>query len=119
MSDAIFSFGTLQLDAVQQTIFGRSVPTTPDALAGWKVGLHTVVDPEVIAMSGSDRHPALLKTDDPSDLVTGVILEVTADELAAADHYERVSFRRIAVVLVSGRDAWAYIPQDESGVTDA
>ena len=109
MSEAIFSFGTLQLEPVQQSLFGRSVPTVPDALAGWKVGVTTITDPEVIATSGSDQHPALIATDDPGDVVSGAVLEVTESELAAADYYERVSYRRIAVTLQSGRDAWVYV----------
>ena len=114
MSEAIFSFGTLQLEAVQQSLFGRSVPTTPDTLAGWEVGEITILDPEVIKTSGKERHPALLPTGDPSDMVSGAILEVTEEELAAADHYERVSYRRIAVTLQSGREAWVYVLRDDA-----
>jgi hypothetical protein len=111
MSDAIFSFGTLQLEAVQQSLFGRAVPTTPDSLAGWRVGEVTIVDPEVIATSGTDIHPALLPGE-PGDVVPGAVLDVTPAELAAADHYERVSYRRIGVTLESGRAAWVYVPRD-------
>ena len=32
--NAIFSFGTLQQEAVQKALFGRSVPTSPDSLSG-------------------------------------------------------------------------------------
>ena len=105
---AIFSFGTLQLPAVQQSLFGRSVPTTPDALTGWKIGEVRILDPEVIATSGKEIHPALLPAG-PDDVVDGAILEVTDEELAAADHYERISYRREAVTLVSGRSAWVYV----------
>ncbi|THG31677.1 gamma-glutamylcyclotransferase family protein [Naasia lichenicola] len=110
MTSPIFSFGTLQLAAVQTSLFGRAVPTTPDSLAGWTVGEITILDPEVIAMSGTDRHPALLPGS-PDDVVPGAILDVTDDELAAADHYERVSYERISVTLQSGRDAWVYVPR--------
>ena len=113
MSDLIFSFGTLQLESVQQALFGRAVPTTPDSLAGWVVGETRITDPEAIAASGTDLHPALL-AGGPGDVVTGGILEVTPEELAAADHYERVSYRRIPVRLQSGRDAWAYVPKDQT-----
>jgi len=111
MTDPIFSFGTLQLEAVQQSLFGRAVPTTPDALAGWRIGEVRILDPEVIAVSGTDIHPGLLRAG-PEDVVAGAILEVTDDELAAADHYERVSYRRIPVQLQSGRAAWAYVPHE-------
>ena len=112
MADAIFSFGTLQLDGVQRSLFGRSVPTTADALSRWTVGQLTILDPEVIALSGTDIHPALFHTGRPEDLVAGAVLEVTAAEFAAADHYERVSYRRESVTLESGRQAWIYVPRE-------
>lgn len=111
MTQLIFSFGTLQLEPVQQSLFGRSVPTTPDSLAGWVVGEVRILDPEVIALSGTDLHPGLLPGA-PDDVVPGAVLEVTEEELAAADHYERVSYRRIAVTLRSGREAWVYVPKE-------
>ena len=37
MTHPIFSFGTLQLESVQQELFGRAVATTPDALAGYRI----------------------------------------------------------------------------------
>lgn len=110
MTELIFSFGTLQLEAVQQSLFGRSVPTTPDSIAGWVVGEVRILDPEVIAVSGTDLHPGLLPGT-ADDLVPGAILEVTEEELAAADHYERVSYRRVGVTTVSGREAWVYVPK--------
>lgn len=114
MTEAIFSFGTLQFEAVQQSLFGRSVPTTPDTLAGWQVGEIAIKDPEVIATSGKERHPALLPTGNPDDIVSGAVLEVTEQELAAADYYERVSYRRIGVTLESGREVWVYVLRDDA-----
>jgi len=111
MPNPIFSFGTLQLDQVQQSLFGRSVPTTPDTLRGFAIGETRITDPEAIAASGTDLHPALIETGGADDVVPGAILAVTDEELAVADHYERVSFRRIPVVLASGTEAWAYLPK--------
>ncbi|RII95581.1 gamma-glutamylcyclotransferase [Clavibacter michiganensis] len=110
VSEVVFSFGTLQLADVQLALFGRTVDAVPDALTGFVIGELRIVDPEVIAMSGSDLHPALLLGED-DDLVPGVALELTPGELAAADHYERVSYRRVKASLVSGRAAWVYVPR--------
>ena len=112
MAYAIFSFGTLQLEEVQRELFGRSVVTAPDSLRGFRIGELRILDPEVIRLSGKEIHPALIATGDASDEVQGATLDVTESELAAADHYERVSYRRIAVTLQSGREAWAYVPKD-------
>lgn len=111
MTDYIFSFGTLRLDDVQRSLFGRSVATKPDSLAGWAIGSVQITDPEVIALSGTDTHPGLVRTGVATDVVEGVVLDVTVDELAAADHYERVSFERTAVTLESGTAAWVYVPR--------
>ena len=111
--NAIFSFGTLQQEAVQKALFGRSVPTSPDSLLGWRVGVIRIVDPEVIATSGTDLHPALLPGKE-GDVVNGVVLSVTQRDLDAADYYERVSYRRIEVRLTSGRNAWVYVPRDDA-----
>ena len=107
----IFSFGTLQLEQVQRELFGRAVPTTPDVLHGARLGVLKITDPEVIRASGSDEHPALIITGDPADSVDGGTLDVTAEELKAADYYERVGYRRIQVTLESGLEAWAYVPR--------
>jgi hypothetical protein len=108
VDDAIFSFGTLRQPEVQAGLFGRAVPTTPDALVGHRLGTLVIRDPEVIRLSGSDVHPALERTGSQDDVVEGAVLEGTPEELAAADHDERVSYERAAVVLASGRHAWAY-----------
>jgi len=110
MTHPIFSFGTLQLESVQQELFGRAVATTPDALAGYRIGELRITDPEVIRASGKDIHPALLEGE-PGDRVNGGTLDVTEEELAAADHYERVGYRRIEVTLESGTAAWVYVPR--------
>jgi gamma-glutamylcyclotransferase (GGCT)/AIG2-like uncharacterized protein YtfP len=116
VTETLFSFGTLQQENVQRELFGRSVPTTPDVLTGHRVGRLTILDPEVIVTSGSDVHPALVATGSAEDVVPGSVLEVTAEELAAADHYERVSYVRAEVTLASGRTAWVYLPRNTSDV---
>lgn len=108
MTSVVFSFGTLQLAEVQRALFGRTVRTTPDALAGYVLGELRITDPDVIATSGKDVHPALLPGN-AEDVVHGVALELTPDELTAADHYERISYHRVSVSLVSGRSAWVYL----------
>jgi hypothetical protein len=41
--------------------------------------------------------------------VEGTVLAISADELAAADEYEVDVYRRIAVPLRSGDQAWVYV----------
>ena len=38
-----------------------------------------------------------------------MVFRISADELAAADHYEVADYVRVQVRLKSGRDAWVYV----------
>jgi gamma-glutamylcyclotransferase (GGCT)/AIG2-like uncharacterized protein YtfP len=108
MTHLVFSYGTLRQADVQSAIYGREVPTTPDALPGFRLDWITITDPEVIAASGSDRHPILV-ADEGADPIPGAVLELSDDELAATDDYEVDDYHREAVTLASGRQAWVYV----------
>lgn len=107
MLHRLFSYGTLRQPDVQLSLFGRVVATVDDALPGYRLEWLRITDPSVIATSGSDRHP-ILRRGTPSDHVDGAYLELTDDELAAADDYEVDDYRRTAVTLTSGVPAWVY-----------
>ncbi len=93
---------------MQHALFGRAVPTTPDSLPGHRLEWLLIRDPDVIATSGSDRHP-ILRTGSSEESVDGAWLEVTDLELAAADDYEVDDYVRSLVTLASGIHAWAYL----------
>ncbi|MFT3871725.1 MAG: hypothetical protein QM714_03625 [Nocardioides sp.] len=59
MEHRVFSYGTLRQADVQQSLYGRAVPTTTDSLPGFRLDWLTITDPIVIEASGSDRHPIL------------------------------------------------------------
>ncbi|WP_030723755.1 gamma-glutamylcyclotransferase family protein [Streptomyces sp. NRRL F-2580] len=105
----LFSYGTLQSREVQLAQFGRLVEGKPDALPGYRVTYIEITDPEVIAISGSDRHPLLVASAEPSDAVEGAVFAITDDELAAADDYEVDDYARTEVILRSGTKAWVYL----------
>ncbi|SIR76223.1 gamma-glutamylcyclotransferase family protein [Williamsia sterculiae] len=104
----LFSYGTLRDPAVQQGVFGRDVVTVDAALRGFRLGWVTITDPGVIAMSGTDRH-RIVRPGDPSDVVDGAYLELTDDELRAADDYEVDDYVRVAAALASGERVWVYV----------
>ncbi|MET1017367.1 MAG: gamma-glutamylcyclotransferase family protein [Leifsonia flava] len=105
----LFSYGTLRLASVQRGTFGAELPTRDDALPGFRLGVLKITDPHVIALSGSDEHPILERTDDPADSVAGSVLELTPEQLTAADAYEVADYVRAAVTLASGTRAWVYV----------
>ncbi len=105
---ALFSYGTLQDPAVQREQFGRILAGEADRLEGWRVGLVRISDPEVVRQSGLTHHKAIV-ADPQAPVLDGMVLMITAAELAAADEYEAGEYERRMVTLQSGRDAWVYV----------
>jgi Gamma-glutamyl cyclotransferase, AIG2-like len=104
-----FSYGTLQLEAVQMATFGRQLAGTSDALPGFELVLLKIEDQTVIAISGTARHTMARFTGRASDVVQGAVFAVTPDEIQRADKYEVAAVKRVSVVLQSGVRAWAYV----------
>lgn len=108
----LFSYGTLQLPEVQRSTFGRELDGRPDAIVGYDLDYVTITDPEVVAVSGSDRHPILRPSAAPGAHIDGTVFAISAAELAAADDYEVDAYRRVSVPLRSGAQAWVYVFAD-------
>jgi hypothetical protein len=107
--ELLFSYGTLQLEAVQMATFGRRTAGTPDALLGFELVPLEIEDEAVIAISGKAQHTMATFTGRASDVISGAVFKVTPDELRHADTYEVAAVKRVAVVLRSGVRAWAYV----------
>lgn len=106
--EKLFSYGTLQMQSVQQSLFGRILNGTKDTLVGYVVSEVIIKDKSVIEKSGTDRHPILKKTGNPADEVSGHVFEVTYDELMQADAYEVDEYIRVNAEFKSGIMAWVY-----------
>jgi gamma-glutamylcyclotransferase (GGCT)/AIG2-like uncharacterized protein YtfP len=109
VTELLFSYGTLRQRDVQLATFGRELDGRPDAIVGYDLHYVTITDPHVIVTSGSDRHPILKRSGRPDAAVEGIVFAISADELAAADEYEVDDYRRVAVPLRSGDQAWVYV----------
>jgi hypothetical protein len=105
----LFSYGTLQQEGVQLATFGRRLEGRADALPGYSTSPLEITDADVIATSGKTHHLIALPTGNPADEVGGVAFALTPAELAAADAYEVSAYKRIAVRLKSGLDAFVYV----------
>ena len=110
----LFSYGTLQLAAVQIDTFGETVEGQPDALVGFSRTLIEITDPEVLALSGERFHPIVTETANPEDEVEGTVFGLTPEQLARADAYEVDDYERQRVTLKSGRSAWLYVAKHNS-----
>lgn len=104
----LFSYGTLRDRAVQMANFGRLLSGRADTLPGYTLLPIAIDDPAVVALSGKSQH-TIAKRSNAADEVTGMVFEITAQELAAADRYEVSEYTRVFVTLKSGVKAWVYI----------
>lgn len=105
----LFSYGTLQYPAVQQSSFGRLLDGEQDVLLGFKIEQTKIEDANVVATSGDEYHPIAVYTGDFSDTVEGMVFEITAEELRQSDKYEVSQYRRVEAILKSGKKAWVYM----------
>jgi len=112
----LFSYGTLQQESVQLSTFGRLLRGEADALPGF--------EPSVVSDGNAQtQHPALRSAAYHRNVthngrndcsVSGTAFEVTDDDLADADRYERhASYTRVEATLASGRRAWVYVHDPE------
>ena len=67
----LFSYGTLQQDNVQTATFGRRLAGAPDAIVGYARETIDIDDADVVARSGSARHPIVVHTGWREDRVEG------------------------------------------------
>jgi len=107
--EQLFSYGTLQLEAVQLSTFGRKLAGQPDQLPGFTLVMHEITDAAVVRTSGLTHHPMLVASGQLADRVPGTVFSITAAELAQADAYEVADYKRVSVTLASGRAAWVYV----------
>ena len=106
--ELLFSYGTLQQEGVQMAQFGRRLCGRTDALPGWRTAMVEITDAQVLAKSGKTHHPIVMPGR-KDDSVPGMVFEITAEELAAADAYEVADYKRVAAPLASGVTAWVYV----------
>ena len=97
----LFSYGTLQDRNVQIANFGRELTGREDALPGYARRLVSIGDSQYANAEASSNL---------EDAVSGMVFEITEQELAAADEYEKdAEYGRISVTLGSGAQAWVYV----------
>jgi Gamma-glutamyl cyclotransferase, AIG2-like len=105
----LFSYGTLQQENVQLSLFGRLLGGEADALVGFEQSLLTIDDPHVVTLSGKKDHVIVRFNGRPDSRVSGTVFEITDEELAHADQYEVDVYTRVQARLASGREAWVYV----------
>jgi len=107
---AIFSYGSLQQEAVQVSLYGRASPGESDELLDCVLTLIEIPKSHKAAGSGLTHYKNVEVSPGSGSRVSGTVFEVTTRELAMTDVYEQESdYVRVSVVLASGRSAWVYV----------
>jgi hypothetical protein len=106
----LFSYGTLQQPEVQRATFGRLLDGQRDELPGYEPSVVKIRNAAIAAALGRTHHDNVTFNGRPGSRVPGTVFEVTDEELAAADEYERpAAYTRVSAVLGSGTKAWVYL----------
>ena len=108
-TELLFSYGTLQLEPVQMALFGRRLAGTADVLPKFEETLLEIDDEATVRMSGKTHHAMAEFSGYLADAIRGTAFELTPAEVENADKYEVAAYKRVAVMLGSGRRAWAYV----------
>src|SRR5215213_964849 len=112
-TERLFSYGTLQTEAVQISTFGRKLSGSPEALVGYRLRMIKIEDHNFVMTSGAEYHRNLEFTGSASDFVEGTVFSVTQQELEQADAYEHDGYERRQIQLRSGTKAWIYLSKPQ------
>ena len=105
----LFSYGTLQHEKVQVGIFGRILTGSPDVLEGYYLRTVEITDESFLSKGEEKLQQTLVISNDKNDRVHGRVFELTEGDLLQADDYEPAGYKRVKVVLKSGKSAWLYL----------
>lgn len=112
----IFSYGSLQLESVQVSIYGRGLRGEPDELVGYVRTLVEVPKWHKAAASGLTHYANVEPTADSGSRIAGTVLELTEVQLAVTDAYEQdAEYIRVTADLASGQSAWVYVSAGTKG----
>jgi gamma-glutamylcyclotransferase (GGCT)/AIG2-like uncharacterized protein YtfP len=110
--ESLFSYGTLQKEKVQLELFGRKLKGIKDAVEGYRLSTIEIKDESVVSKSEQTQH-LIAVTGTMNDIIRGMVLEITPQELKVADEYETEDYMRVQVQLESGNRAWMYVAANQ------
>ena len=98
-TEYLFTYGTLQQEKIQLSVFSRTLSGFNDSLLGYKLSTEKV----------AGAYPVIQSSDKLTDFVNGQVYMCTNAEILEAHKYEGPAYKRIKVILNSGKNAWVYI----------
>ncbi|MEN2413715.1 gamma-glutamylcyclotransferase family protein [Flavobacterium mesophilum] len=102
--EKLFSYGTLRSKEIQRQVFNRILTGTADQLLGYK--LKSLKIEEEFGMAD---YVVVVPSENPTDIIHGVVFEVSIADLAKVDLFESNAYKRVQVKLQSGETAWIYM----------
>ena len=108
LKQLLFSYGSLQKEKLQIELFGRTLLGWNDSLAGYRLASIEIKDAAFLAKGQEKYQQTFVISNNRNDTVKGTVFEIAEEELLLADKYEPVNYKRIKVVLQSGKEAWVY-----------
>jgi gamma-glutamylcyclotransferase (GGCT)/AIG2-like uncharacterized protein YtfP len=106
----IFSYGSLQQEAVQRSIYGRALHGEPDEMLDCVRTQIEVPKWHKAAATGLTHYATVTFLPGSGSRVPGTLLELTDAELVVTDGYEQDSeYVRVTAALASGRRVWVYV----------
>jgi gamma-glutamylcyclotransferase (GGCT)/AIG2-like uncharacterized protein YtfP len=93
----LFTYGSLQLPEIQEKLFNRIVVGVSDTLLGYEK-CTIEIEGEIF----------FIATQKDGSTIEGVVYELDEKELEVTDRYEGKEYKRLRVMLKSGRGAWFY-----------
>ncbi|MES1222342.1 MAG: gamma-glutamylcyclotransferase family protein [Bacteroidota bacterium] len=109
MKEYLFSYGTLQKEKVQVELFGKILQGSADSLKGYKVATIEIRDEAFLSKGENKYQQTLIPTNNGTDSIEGTVFEISEEELFLADKYEPDNYKRVKVVLESGKETWIYL----------
>lgn len=109
MKEYLFSYGTLQKEKVQMELFGQLLNGTKDVLKGYKLSSIEIKEESVLSKSEQKYHLIAILSKDNTDIIEGTVFEISEEELLSSDKYEPDDYKRVKVVLQSGKEGWIYV----------
>jgi gamma-glutamylcyclotransferase (GGCT)/AIG2-like uncharacterized protein YtfP len=114
MKASLFSYGTLQNQEIQKELFGRVLQGSRDSLKGYRASTIEIKDASIPSKGEPQTYLIALPSPNEQDKIEGVAFELTEQELLIADNYETEAYKRVQVVLESGKQAWVYVANKTS-----
>ncbi len=107
--ELLFSYGTLQMEKVQMSTYGRLLSGKSARVNGYRLEMLNITNKDVIETSGLAQHPVAVKTGLKNDFIDGTCFELTGEELYKTDIYENSDYLRESTSMDSGESVWIYV----------